>query len=77
MSGTVQAVHSHPSGQPDHDCSLCTTAHNVIQVVALVTLDLSSLPVVHVAAEPTLESPHRPFFFKLACRPPPAVPVFA
>jgi hypothetical protein len=76
MSGMVQAVHTHPSGQPDHDCSLCTTAHNVIQVVALVTILVSSLPVVRVAAEPLLLLPRRSFFFKLACRPPPADPVF-
>jgi hypothetical protein len=77
MSGMIQVAHSHPLGQPDHDCSLCTTAHHVIQVVALVTLDLSSRPVTAVAPEPTRELPHRTFFFKLSSRPPPAVPAFA
>jgi hypothetical protein len=73
MSGIVQVAHSHPSGQPDHDCSLCITAHQVIQVVALVTLALSSVSVAGVAPEPILKRPGRYFFFKLASRPPPAV----
>jgi len=77
MSGIVQVAHSHPSGQPDHDCSLCTSAHQVIQVVALVTLALSSLAVTGVAPEPILQQPCRYFFFKLASRPPPADPAFA
>jgi hypothetical protein len=77
MAGMVQVAHSHPLGQPDHDCSLCTTAHHVIQIVALVTLDLSSQPVVALAPEPIRELPNRPFIFKLASRPPPAVPAFA
>ncbi len=77
MSGMVQVVHSHPSGQPDHDCSLCTTAHHVIQIVALVTLAFSSLAVTGVAPEPILKRPGRYFFFKLASRPPPAISAFA
>src|SRR5579862_4378566 len=77
MSGMVQVAHSHPSGQPDHDCSLCTTAHHVIQVVTLVTLDLSSQPVAPVASEPARDLPTPTLFFKLSSRPPPAVPAFA
>lgn len=77
MSGAVQVAHSHPSGQPDHDCSLCITAHQVIQVVALVTIALSSLAVTGVAPEPVLKRPGRYFFFKYSCRPPPADPAFA
>jgi hypothetical protein len=77
MSGIVQVAHTHPSGQPDHDCSLCATAHHVIQIVALVTLDLSSQHVAALAPEPTIELPSRYFFFKLASRPPPAVSAFA
>jgi|SRR5271154_636125 len=77
MSGIVQVAHSHPSGQPDHDCSLCITAHQVIQIVAPVTLALSSVAVTGVAPEPILKRPGRYFFFKLASRPPPADPAFA
>ena len=77
MAGMIQVAHSHPLGQPDHDCSLCTTAHHVIQIVALVTLDLSTQPVAAIAPEPTRELPSRAFFFKLSSRPPPAVPAFA
>ena len=77
MSGMVQVAHTHASGQPDHDCSLCITAHNVIQVVALAILDVSSQPVVPVAQERARDLPTTTFFFKLASRPPPAVPAFA
>jgi hypothetical protein len=77
ICGTVQVAHNHPTGQPNHDCSLCTTAHHVIQVVALAALDVSGQPVAPVAPEPTRELPRRPFFFKLSCRPPPAAPAFA
>jgi hypothetical protein len=77
MSGVVQVVHSHPTGQPDHDCSLCTSAHHVIQVVALVTLELSILPVTPVVSEPPRVLTAPALFFKLASRPPPAVPAFA
>jgi hypothetical protein len=72
MIGMVQAVHSHPSGHSDPDCALCVTAHQAVQVVALITFDVSSLPVVHVAPEPALRLPRRAFFFRLDCRPPPA-----
>ena len=73
LSGVVQVAHTHTSGQPDHDCSLCTTAHHVIQVVALVTLELSIAPVTPVASEPARDLPTPTLFFKLASRPPPAV----
>lgn len=77
MVGIVQVAHSHPSGHPDPDCSLCVTAHQAVQVVALVTLDLSSQPVEHVWPEPALQLPRRCFFFRLDCRPPPAESAFA
>jgi len=77
MAGMVQVAHSHPSGQPDHDCSLCSTAHHVIQVVALAILDVSSQPVAPVAQEPARDLPTSTFLFKLASRPPPAAPAFA
>jgi hypothetical protein len=77
MSGIVQVAHSHPTGQPDHDCSLCTTAHHVIQVVAVTTLELSILPVTPVVSEPTRVVSRPALFFKLASRPPPVVPAFA
>lgn len=77
MAGMIQVAHTHPSGQPDHDCSLCSTAHNVIQVVALAILDVSSQPVASIAQEPARDLPITTFFFKLSCRPPPAAPAFA
>jgi hypothetical protein len=77
MMGMVQAVHSHPSGHPDPDCALCVTAHQAVQVVALVTLDLSSRPVEDVSPEPDLLPPARTFFYRLDCRPPPAESVSA
>ena len=77
MTGIVQVAHSHSSGQPDHDCALCVSAHQVVQIVALITLAISILRVVAVAPEPTRRLPAPAFFYKLACRPPPAAPAFA
>jgi hypothetical protein len=77
MTGMVQVAHSHASGQPDHDCSLCTSAHQVIQVVALVTLLVSSVATVRILFEPACVLPVTTFFFKLASRPPPVAPAFA
>jgi hypothetical protein len=76
-SSIVQVAHSHPSGQPDHDCSLCVSAHQVVQIAPTVTLVRASRPVAAVAAEPVLALPHRHFFYKLSCRPPPADPAFS
>jgi hypothetical protein len=77
MAGVVQAAHSHPSGHADPDCSLCVTAHQAVQIVALITLDVSSQPVEHVSPEPLRQLPRRSFFFRLDCRPPPAESAFA
>ncbi len=77
MIGVVQAAHSHPSGHIDPDCALCVTAHQAVQVVALITLDISSQPVEHLSPEPVLQLPPRSFFFRLDCRPPPAESIFA
>ena len=80
MTGVVQVTHYHTSdvtGQIDHDCSLCVTAHNVVQVVTLVTLDLSSQRVAEIVPEETLPLPRQRFLHKLYIRPPPAAPAFA
>jgi hypothetical protein len=77
VSGVAQVAHSHASGQPDHDCSLCASAHHVIQIVASVQLDQAVRAVTAVAVGPASAVPKRQFFFKLSCRPPPADPAFA
>lgn len=77
MIGVVQVAHSHPSGHIDPDCALCITAHQAVQVVALITLHISSQPVEHVWPEPVQQLPRRSFFFRLDCRPPPAESAFA
>jgi hypothetical protein len=73
----VQVAHTHPSGQPDHDCSLCVSAHHVIQIAPAVHLAVASVTVAPIAVEPVLALPHRQFFYKLSSRPPPADPAFA
>lgn len=72
MVGIVQVAHNHPSGHPDPDCALCVTAHQAIQIVALITLDVSSQQVEHFSPEPARRLPRHSFFFRLDCRPPPA-----
>jgi hypothetical protein len=78
FTGVIQVTHSHPAGQPDHaDCSLCCTAHHVVQVVALVSLELAVQPVAPVAIEHPVDLPRARVLVKLANRPPPATPAFA
>ena len=77
LTGVVQVSHSHASGQPDHDCSLCITAHHVIQVVAVITLDPIKQRVVVLVPEFTLDRPTLFLASELSSRPPPAVPAFA
>jgi hypothetical protein len=72
MIGIVQVAHSHTSGHTDPDCAFCVTAHQAVQVVALITLDVSSKAIEHVSPEPELQLPRRVVFFRLECRPPPA-----
>src|ERR1700761_3487298 len=76
-SGVVQAVHTHDSGQPDHDCSLCVSAHHVVQIAPTVELSNVSRPIAAVAFSVASALPQRRFFFKLACRPPPDDSVLA
>ena len=77
MSGIIQVAHSHANGQPDHDCSLCVTAHQAVQIVALICLAIACQVMVAFVARPVLQAPRKRFFFKLACRPPPAETAFA
>ena len=72
MVGIVQVAHSHPGGHADPDCALCVTAHQAVQVIALVTLHVTIQRVEHVSPEPDLQLPRSSFFFRLDCRPPPA-----
>jgi hypothetical protein len=77
MTGVLQVTHSHPAGQPDHDCSLCVSAHHVAQVVVVVTMAVSSRPVAHYVVESFTPVPRQRFVLKLANRPPPVPPAFA
>jgi hypothetical protein len=71
LVGIVQVAHTHPNGQVDDSCSLCITAHHVVQTVALVTLAIAIRPVLRMAPEKTSERPRQRFLLKLAIRPPP------
>jgi len=77
LTGILQVTHSHPNGQPDHDCSLCVTAHHVVQVVALVTLAISSHAIARFVADSFSPLPRQRFVLKLVNRPPPVPAVFA
>lgn len=73
LVGFIQVAHTHPTGQVDREgCSLCNTAHQVVQTVALVTVAVVVVqPVWRAAAEKPLERPRQEFIHKLANRPPP------
>ncbi len=77
LTGFIQVAHTH-AGLVDHEgCSLCNTAHHVVQTVALVTAAVSIQPVQRVAPQKTLERPRQKFLHKLANRPPPVSLTFA
>lgn len=72
LSGMIQAAHFHPSGQPDHDCALCLTAHSVAKVAPLIALHFTSAPVASLVLARSIERPRPAVHFRLASRPPPA-----
>lgn len=76
VTGVVHVAHFHPNGQLDQDCSLCITAHQAVQVAAIVVVILCSQPLVHRVAERIEPAPRQRFVQQLANRPPP-VPDFA
>lgn len=71
FTGILQVTHSHPNGHIDPDCSLCITAHHAVQVVVVVTAEVSAQPVARVVAESFTPLPRQRFVLKLAIRPPP------
>jgi hypothetical protein len=73
ISGVVQAAHTHPAGQPEHDCAICVSAHQAVQIVAVPLLTVFVEPVAFLAAECFTRPPANRFSFKLFSRPPPAV----
>ncbi len=78
LTGFIQVTHTHTYGHADHEgCSLCVTAHHVVQTVALVMLAVSVQPVLQLAPEKNSELPRQRFLLKLANRPPPDAPAFA
>ena len=71
ITGVLQVTHTHPNGQPDHDCSLCVTAHNVAQAVVVVTLAITTQAIGRLVAETFAPLPRQRFVLRLAIRPPP------
>jgi hypothetical protein len=76
-TGILSVTHSHPSGQIDHDCALCFTAHQVIQIAIFVTVLLASHPIARFTRERFNSVPRQRFLLKLANRPPPVPAAFA
>jgi len=76
-TGVLSVTHSHPSGQIDHDCALCFTAHQVIQIAVVVTILLASRTITRLTRERFAPVPRQRFVLKLAIRPPPVPAAFA
>lgn len=77
VTSMLQVTHSHPAGQVDHDCALCFTAHQVVQIAPIVTVVLASQPVARIASDSFTPLPRQRFVLKLAIRPPPVPAVSA
>lgn len=73
LSGMVQAAHFHVSGQPDHDCALCLTAHSIAQMARPMVLQMSSAAVARLAVRRARRLPRRAVILRLTSRPPPAL----
>jgi hypothetical protein len=71
VTGILQVTHTHTNGQIDHDCSLCFTAHQVVQIAIVVAVVLVSRPIARIAADEFSPLPRQRFVLKLANRPPP------
>ena len=70
-TGILSVTHAHANGQVDHDCALCFTAHQVVQIAVFVTVLLASQPVPRFTRERFAPVPRQRFVLKLANRPPP------
>ncbi|MGB9030789.1 MAG: hypothetical protein WCC27_11770 [Acidobacteriaceae bacterium] len=76
-TGILSVTHSHPSGQIDHDCALCFTAHQAIQVAVIVTAFVTARSTARPIRERFDPLPRQRFVLKLANRPPPVPAAFA
>lgn len=77
VTGMLQVTHSHANGQIDHDCALCFTAHQIVQIAVFVAVVLASHPIARFTCERFAPLPRQRFVLKLANRPPPEEPAFA
>jgi hypothetical protein len=72
LTAFIQIAHTHPTGQVDHEgCSLCNTAHHVVQTVVMACVAITIQPVWRVSSEKPTSHPCQRFLHKLANRPPP------
>jgi hypothetical protein len=76
-TGILSVTHTHGNGQINHDCALCFTAHQVVQIAFIVTILLASRPIARFSCERFAPLPRQRFVLKLANRPPPVPAVFA
>jgi len=77
FTGILQVTHHHADGRIDPDCSLCMTAHQAIQVAAIVTAFVTSHSIARLTHERFDPLPRQRLVLKLAIRPPPVPAAFA
>lgn len=77
LTGFIQITHAHPARQIDDGCSLCNTAHHVVQTVALVCVAVTVRPIWRIASDKPSARPRQKFLHKLANRPPPVALIAA
>lgn len=76
LTGILHVSHTHPNGQIDHDCSLCMTAHQAVQITIAVTFIVSAGPLAWYTLDRYAPVPRQRFLLKLANRPPPVPTAF-
>jgi hypothetical protein len=76
-TGILSVTHTHANGQIDHDCALCFTAHQAIQVAAIVTAFVTAHSIARLIRERFDPLPRQRFVLKFVNRPPPVPADFA
>lgn len=76
-TGILSVTHTHASGQIDHDCALCFTAHQAIQVAVIVTAFVTAHSIARLTRERFDPLPRQRFVLKLVNRPPAVPAAFA
>jgi hypothetical protein len=76
FASSAELIHKHESGRVNPDCSLCVTAHSVVQATVYTIAPVPMLTLARLAETQPDYVRHR-LDIRLSIRPPPVSPSFA